>query len=81
MIHILKKIADWIVEHEKKEALDCNIPDEIIDEWLKTIEERKNRMKKHGKTDTSEYEMLQDLDKKVKEIEAIRKNRCHRKTN
>ena len=76
MIHIMKKIADWIVENEKKEALDCSIPDEILDEWLKTIEDRKNRMRKNGKTDTSHYEMLEDLDKKVKEIEAIRKKQC-----
>ena len=76
MIHIMKKIADWIVENEKKEALDCSIPDEILDEWLKTIEDRKNRMRKNGKTDTSHYEMLEDLDKKVKEIEAIRKKKC-----
>ena len=81
MIHILKKIADWIVENEKKEALDCSIPDEILDEWLETIEERKNSMIKNGKTDTQQYDMLQDLDKKVKEIEEIRKKRCHRKSN
>ncbi|RRS30161.1 MAG: hypothetical protein P794_08065 [Epsilonproteobacteria bacterium (ex Lamellibrachia satsuma)] len=77
MIHILKKIADWIVENEKKEATDCSISDEIIDEWLETIEEHKNRMKKNRKTETQQYEMLQDLDKKVKEIEDIRKKKCH----
>jgi len=81
MIPIMKKIADWLVEKEKKEALDCSIPDEILDEWLETIEERKNRMIKNGTTDTQQYEMLQDLDKKVKEIVAIRKKKCHRKSN
>lgn len=37
MIHIMKKIADWLIENEKKEATDCSIPDEIIDEWLTMI--------------------------------------------
>ena len=77
MIHVMKKIADWVVENEKKEATDCGIPDEIIDEWLKTIDERKNRMKENKKTNSSQYEMLDDLDKKVKEIEAIRTKKCH----
>ena len=76
MIHIMKKIADWIVENEKKEALDCSIPDEILDQWLETIEERKNSMIKNGNTNSQQYDMLQDLDKKVKEIEAIRKKKC-----
>jgi len=34
MIHIMKKIADWIIEHEEKEASDCTIPDEVLQEWL-----------------------------------------------
>ncbi len=76
MLHILKKIADWIVEHEKGEAEDCSIPNEIVDEWLETIEERKKMMEKNQKTDTSQYEMLLDLDKKVKEIESARKEKC-----
>ncbi|BCD67234.1 hypothetical protein [Nitratiruptor sp. YY09-18] len=77
MLHILKKIADWIVEHEKDEALDCTVPDEIIDEWLETIEEKKRRMEEHGHTDSAQYEMLSDLEKKVKEIKAIRAKKCH----
>ena len=76
MLHIMKKIADWIVEHEKNEATDCSIPDEVIDEWLETIEERKKMMEQNGRTDTSQYEMLQDLDEKVKEIEELRKKKC-----
>ncbi len=79
MIHIMKKIADWIVENEKKEAADCSIPDTVIDEWLQTIEERKKRMIENNKTDTQQYEMLQDLDNRVKEIEAIRQKKCHTK--
>jgi len=77
MIHIMKKIADWIVENEKKEATDCSIPNEVIDEWLDTIEERKKRMESKHTKDSQQYEMLLDLDKKVKEIEEIRQKKCH----
>ena len=76
----MKKIADWIVENEKKEAMDCGIPDEIIDEWLETIEEHKKHMQENGKVNSEQYEMLKDLDEKVKEIEAIRKKKCHIKS-
>ena len=57
--------------------MDCGIPDEIIDEWLETIEERKKHMQENGKVNSEQYEMLKDLDEKVKEIEAIRKKKCH----
>ena len=77
MMHIMKKIADWIVDHEKDAAADCTVPDEIVDEWLETIEERKKRMQEHGHTDTSQYEMLSDLEKKVEEIKSIRAKKCH----
>jgi len=80
MLHIMKKIADWIVEHEKKEATDCSIPNEVIDEWLETIEERKKSMEAKGKIESEQYEMLKDLDEKVKEIETIRKKKCSLKT-
>ncbi len=78
MMHIMKKIADWIVEHEAKEAESCSIPDEIIDEWLQTIEERKNRMEEKGHTHSEQYEMLLDLEKRVKEIKEARKRKCRR---
>ena len=81
MVHILKKIADWIVENEKKEATKCTIPDEVIDEWLETIEDRKKRMQQNGMLKSEQYEMLTDLDEKVKEIEAIRKKKCHIESN
>ncbi|ADV45824.1 hypothetical protein [Nitratifractor salsuginis] len=77
MIHILKKIADWIVEHEEKDAEDCTVPDEVIDEWLETIEERKRRMEEHGHTHSEQYEMLLDLEKKVRHIKEIRAQKCH----
>jgi len=76
MIHILKNIADWIVRNEEKESTNCSIPNEIIDQWLKTIEEHEKSMIENGETDTQQYDMLQDLDKRVKEIEAIRKKKC-----
>jgi len=76
MLHIMKKIADWIVEHEKKEATDCFIPDEVIDEWLETIEERKKRMESNHQQNRQQYEMLLDLDDKVKEIKKIRTIKC-----
>ncbi|WP_456433987.1 hypothetical protein [Nitratifractor sp.] len=78
MLHIMKKIADWIVEHEKKEATDCSIPDEIIDEWHETIEERTHRMEEKGHTHSEQYEMLLDLEKRVQKIEEIRKRKCNR---
>jgi len=77
MVHILKKIADWIVENEKAEATKCTIPDEVIDDWLHTIEEHKAHLQKNDILKSEQYEMLQDLDERVKEIEAIRKNKCH----
>jgi hypothetical protein len=34
MHKILEKIADWLVEKEEKEAEKCDIPDEVVNEWL-----------------------------------------------
>ena len=76
MMHMMKKIADWIVEKEKDAATDCSVPDEIVDEWLETIEERKKRMQEHGHTHSEQYEMLLDLEEKVKEIKRLREQRC-----
>ena len=76
----MTKIADWVVENEKKASTDCKLPDEVIDEWIETIEERKQKMQENGNTHTGHFEMLQDLNKKVKEIQAIRKTKCHTKT-
>ena len=80
MLHIMRKIADWVVENEKKESTDCAIPDEVIEEWLETIDERKKRMEKNGNTHTGQYEMLSDLEKKVQEIMRIRKEKCQAKS-
>ena len=76
----MRKIADWVVENEKKESTDCAIPDEIIDEWLETIDERKKRMEKSEDTHTGQYEMLSDLEKKVQKIMQIRKEKCQVKS-
>ncbi len=73
----MKKIADWIVENEKKEATDCSIPDEVIDEWLETIKEHKTHIHTKDASHPQQLEMLEDLEKKVKEIEDIRKKKCH----
>ena len=66
------------MENEKREATECGIKDEIIDEWLETIEEHKQKMQESGKTQSEQYEMLQDLDDRVKEIEEIRQKKCHK---
>ena len=76
MVHILTKIADWIIEHEEKEAENCTIPDEIIDEWLEDIDEHKSKMEKEGLKNSERYIMLSDLEEKVKHIKEIRQNRC-----
>ncbi len=77
MEHILKKLADWIIEHEKKEALDCKIPDEIIEEWYDIVQERKRRMEENGGINSEQYEMLSDIEKKLQEIKSLREQKCH----
>ncbi len=76
MVHILTKIADWIIEHEEKEAENCSIPDEIIDEWLENIKEHKAKLEKEGLKSSERYFMLLDLEKKVSYIKEIRQKRC-----
>jgi len=79
MIHIMKKIADWIIEHEEKEASDCTIPDEVLQEWLETVQEKLTHMSKKGKEKSEQYLMLEDIKNRIKEIQSIRKNRCYRR--
>ncbi|QOP45811.1 hypothetical protein [Sulfurimonas paralvinellae] len=76
MLHILKAIATKMLENEKKDALDCSISDEVVDEWLDTIEERKKRMQEHHKTDTEQYDMLLGVEKEVRQIKEIRAKKC-----
>jgi hypothetical protein len=76
MHKILEKIADWLVEKEEKEAEKCDIPDEVVNEWLETLKARKKQaLEVHGKN-SEEYAMLKDLLKKVEYIKAIRKKKC-----
>ena len=76
MVHILQKIADWIIEKEERDAEDCTVPDEVVQEWLETVEEHIKHMQEQGKTDSEHYLMLQDLKKKIKHIVNVRQNRC-----
>ena len=76
MLHILKKLADWLVEHEEKMAEDCKVPDEIIEEWEETVDERLKRMEEHNKTNTAQYEMLKDIKQRIKEIKTKRAKEC-----
>ncbi|ADN08549.1 hypothetical protein [Sulfurimonas autotrophica] len=79
MLHVMARIADWLIENEKKSALDCTIPDEVLDEWRETIEEREKSMKEHHLKGSEQYDMLLELDKKVKNLEAIRAKKCAQK--
>ncbi|GAX87869.1 conserved hypothetical protein [Lebetimonas natsushimae] len=76
MHRILSKLADWLIEKEEKEAERCDIPDEVIDEWLDILKTRREHLKKEGDTDSEEYEMLNDLIKKVTHIKEIRAKKC-----
>jgi len=64
------------VDHQEKEAESCSIPDEIIDVWLGTIEERKRRMEAKGHTRSEQYERLLGLQKRVRQIKAARQRKC-----
>ena len=76
MVHILQKIADWIIEKEEKNAEDCTVPDEVVQEWLETVKEHIKHMQEQGKTSSEYYLMLQDLKKKIEHIINVRQNRC-----
>jgi len=76
MTHIMRKIADWLVEEEENEAEKCSIPDEIIDEWLQTLEERIEELRRENLNETEEYAMLLDLRKRVQRIEEVRREKC-----
>jgi len=76
MLHILKKIADWLVTHEEKAAEDCRVPEDIIDEWEETVDEKLNYLEKHNKTNSPQYEMLKDIKQRIEEIRKIRAKRC-----
>lgn len=77
MVHILKKIADWILEHEESEAENCSIPDNIIDEWLEDVKEHKKHLEQKGKIDSERYKMLEDIEKRVKRVKELREAKCN----
>jgi len=76
MLNIMKKIADWLVVHEEKAAEDCRVPEEIIDEWEETVDDKLNYLEKHNKTKSPQYEMLKDIKQRIEEIRKIRAKRC-----
>ena len=76
MLHILKKIADWIVKNEEKAVEDCKIPDEIINEWEEIVNEKLKKMEKHHKINSEEYEMLKDIKQRIEEIKKHRVKEC-----
>ena len=76
MLNILKKIADWLVEHEEKMAEDCKLPDEVVDEWEEIVDDRIKRMEENHKSDSAQYDMLKDIKKRIEELKAKRKTEC-----
>ena len=72
MIHILKKIADWIIDEEMSSATSCSVSDEIIEERIVKIE-------KNNETNSEQYDMIVELDKRVKQIKKIRAKKCKKK--
>ncbi len=76
MLHILKKIADWLVEHEEKAAEDCKIPDEIINEWEEIVNEKLKRLEDINETNSAQYDMLKDIKQRIEEIKMHRAKEC-----
>ncbi|WP_024789277.1 hypothetical protein [Lebetimonas sp. JH292] len=75
MHRILAKLADWLIEKEEKEAEKCDIPDEVIDEWLEILKERKKELKETA-PHSEEYDMIKELIKKVEHIKELRAKKC-----
>jgi len=76
MYRILQKLADWLIEKEENSAEECKVPDEVVDEWLEILKERKEHiLKEHGQ-DSEEYAMITDLINKVEHIKKLRQKEC-----
>jgi hypothetical protein len=75
MHRILSKLADWLIEKEESEAERCDIPDEIINEWLEILKARKKELKEEA-AHSEEYEMIKELLRKVEHIKELRKKKC-----
>ncbi|WP_024790646.1 MULTISPECIES: hypothetical protein [unclassified Lebetimonas] len=69
---LLAKLADWLIEKEEKDAEKCDIPDEIIDEWLEILKKRREHILKEAGKDSEEYDMIKELIKKVEHIKHLR---------
>jgi hypothetical protein len=78
MHRFLSKLADWLIEKEESEAEKCDIPDEIIDEWLEILKARKKVLKEEA-PHSEEYEMVKELLKKVEHIKELRKKKCRKR--
>ncbi len=76
MLNIMKKIADWLVEHEEEMAEDCKLPDEVINEWEETVDDIMKRMEDNHKTNTAQYDMLKDIKQRIEEIKSKRAKEC-----
>ena len=76
MLNILKDFSHFLLKHEMAEAEKCDVPEENIKEWLQIIEQRKQQMAaKHGEQ-SKQYQMLLEIEKDLKQVEAIRQQRC-----
>jgi len=76
MLNVLKKIADWLIEHEEKMAEDCKLPDEIIEEWEEQVDEKIKKMEENNKTNSAQYDMLKDIKERIEEIKSKRAKEC-----
>ena len=76
MLNVLKKIADWLIEHEEKMAEDCKLPDEIIEEWEEQVDEKIKKMEENNKTNSAQYDMLKDIKQRIEEIKSKRAKEC-----
>jgi len=76
MLNVLKKIADWLIEHEEKMAEDCKLPDEIIEEWEEQVDKKIKKMEENNKTNSAQYDMLKDIKQRIEEIKSKRAKEC-----
>jgi len=82
VINIMTRLADWLITHEADSAKNCSVPDEIIDDWLNTIDQQLKQIAADNRTETGHDRMLRDLDARVREIKAIRAKQCrHSESN
>lgn len=76
MINILTRLADWLITQEESGATDCAVPDEIIDDWLHTVESQRQALIDEGYSQSPRLMMLTTLVERIKKIKDIREKRC-----